>query len=167
MARRAGSPPPAAARSDPLQRASTDIAAPLPGIDARRPQHLCRTGSTPSVRIAMTADATDWKPSHETRSQDHPMPCTAARHLGSVSLGVLVLALISSVSAGEPRLSYPETKKIDHVDEYHGQRSRSVSVAGGRRAEVEGSGRVGRSREQGDERVFSKRSRSARRSASG
>jgi prolyl oligopeptidase len=34
-------------------------------------------------------------------------------------VGALML-MDSAVSAGEPRLTYPETKKIDHVDELHG-----------------------------------------------
>ena len=39
--------------------------------------------------------------------------------MSAVLVGALML-IDSAVPAGEPRLSYPETKKIDHVDELHG-----------------------------------------------
>ncbi|MCC7422785.1 MAG: S9 family peptidase [Planctomycetaceae bacterium] len=44
------------------------------------------------------------------------LPLMSAALVGALTLND------SAVSAGEPRLTYPETKKIDHVDELHGTR---------------------------------------------
>jgi prolyl oligopeptidase len=48
------------------------------------------------------------------------MQRAAAHWLIPVSLGVLAAAGMEPLSAGEPRLTYPETRRVDHVDEYHG-----------------------------------------------
>ena len=31
-----------------------------------------------------------------------------------------LLVVFSPLGAGEPKLTYPDTKRIDHVDDYHG-----------------------------------------------
>lgn len=48
-----------------------------------------------------------------------PHPSVRLPLMSAALVGALML-INSAVPAGEPRLTYPETKKIDHVDELHG-----------------------------------------------